>query len=167
MNDEFDVNSNAMQADEDVVTSTVEYQNDDDAEMNHNVDGNDSDIIELKIYGGTVTYWKFPENLEKCPVHLCGQTFESKSDGIIHYRTNHANGSYFCSLCDKPIRCVTQCVLSGHYRRMHPHRKVPKIRSNTANTANKEATKRSASHVSAPQTNQTGMNQLNLCSFYI
>lgn len=97
-------------------SDSVDDDDDDDEEVD--------DLIELRGCD-RITQWKFPENLTNCPVRRCVNQFHSRSRAIKHYKQQHADRSIFCPLCEKPICLNTQKYFIEHFRKAHPHKKIP------------------------------------------
>lgn len=88
-------------------------------------DEDDDDFITLSSCGVT-TKWRYPDKLRECILSNCRQKFKSKSDGMAHFRENHAIGSILCSLCDRPIRSSKgPNDFRRHYAYKHPNYPVP------------------------------------------
>lgn len=75
-----------------------------------------------------MTKWKFP-NVKCCPVERCGESFESRSLAINHYKMTHSMDYILCSLCQKPI-FVNKTSLKNftvHYKTVHPKKPLQKL----------------------------------------
>lgn len=102
-------------------TSTTSTDHGDTGKNNEN----DDNVITLKACGH-ITKWRVPADIRKCPVLSCQQVFEDRPLFIAHYKEAHANGSIFCSVCEKPLR-----VSHGgkdfirHYQIKHPNHQIP------------------------------------------
>lgn len=94
---------------------------DDDEKSKNNTDDN---VITLNALG-LPTNWRVPADMLKCPVQTCQRTFKERSSFISHYTTNHAAGSIFCEMCDKPLRISSPKDLVKHFEKLHPNHKMP------------------------------------------
>lgn len=85
----------------------------------------ESDLITL-IGLGQITYWRFPNNLKKCPLHTCPMAFKDRSGAIAHYKEQHAKGSILCPLCNWPVcaNCNPKEFIS-HYNEKHSNIPLP------------------------------------------
>lgn len=91
----------------------------------NNEDDDGDDFIALHSCGIT-TKWRYPKNQRDCIVSNCHQKFQSKSEGIAHYKRYHAIGSILCELCDRPIRSSTGLKdFRRHYANKHKNATVP------------------------------------------
>lgn len=75
-----------------------------------------------------ITKWKFPD-VKCCPVERCGESFESRSLAINHYRMKHSMNYILCILCQKPI-LVHKTSLKNfkeHYKTVHPNESFQKL----------------------------------------
>lgn len=89
------------------------------------IDTDEDDFITLCSCGVT-TKWRYPDKLRECILLNCHQKFKSKSDGMAHFRENHAIGSILCSLCDRPVRSLNgPNDFRRHYAHKHPNHPVP------------------------------------------
>lgn len=86
-------------------------------------DDEQNDLITLNAYGIT-TKWKFP-CITHCPKPQCPEKFDSVSAAKDHYISEHANSSILCGLCNRPVTMHKPRTFVEHYRRMHPHNKIP------------------------------------------
>lgn len=84
----------------------------------------DDELITLEALG-VITQWKFPPNMTVCPVLKCRKKFEDRKSAIDHYKTEHTQNSFYCSMCDKPLRIHMKIDLEKHYQCRHPNMKIP------------------------------------------
>lgn len=91
--------------------------------LKNNNDCDEDDVITL--HGcGKETKWRFPKNVEHCPVKKCHYTHISRSNLIKHFKATHAKHSILCDICYKPIGCYDSFNFRTHFRAMHPNMNV-------------------------------------------
>lgn len=69
--------------------------------------------------------WQFPPCITKCPVKNCMKCFSSRSEAIVHFKTNHAERSVLCPICNFPKLMRKFSDIKQHYNRIHPNSKLP------------------------------------------
>lgn len=74
---------------------------------------------------GMKTQWKFPDNLERCPMTGCWKTYSNRLKIILHYKKRHAEKSILCYICNAPMCVPNDKDFENHYRRLHPDVEMP------------------------------------------
>lgn len=87
-------------------------------------DDDDSEVIELTGCG-TISHWRLPKEITKCPIRNCDKQFNARLDLINHYKECHAKHSVYCKICHKAI--ISQGInnFKRHYARVHPNENCP------------------------------------------
>lgn len=68
--------------------------------------------------------WRFPQQTH-CPFQTCDASFSTRIAALVHFRSEHANGSTFCDLCGTPILARHPDDLKRHNRQNHPQIEQP------------------------------------------
>lgn len=80
----------------------------------------------ITLYGcGTVSKWRFPKGMERCPVSNCQELFDYRSEAIEHFKQKHAKRSILCYICGIPIYTYNSRDFESHFNRMHPDKEIP------------------------------------------
>lgn len=82
------------------------------------------DLIELTGCG-KISQWRFPKDLERCPISSCQELFDDRFEAIDHYRKEHAKNSILCYICAIPIYTYSFKDFEAHFNRMHPNDGIP------------------------------------------
>lgn len=84
----------------------------------------DNEVIELTGCG-TITHWRLPIGITKCPVRICEKQFKTRSDLVFHYKEYHAKRAVYCIYCKKPIMSQGVSLFKKHHLRVHPNETFP------------------------------------------
>lgn len=93
-------------------------------EGNEAEDDDIDDLITLDACG-QITKYRFPQNVTRCPIVQCKESFEFRSAGIEHFKEKHAKTLIMCPICIKPVSAPTVDRFVHHCRDKHPQEKIP------------------------------------------
>lgn len=82
------------------------------------------DLIELRGLG-MIRLWRFPRNINRCPVSRCNAAFKSRSDILAHYRTLHAPNYILCPVCSVPVSAPYPSYVIKHFQNAHKDMEIP------------------------------------------
>lgn len=82
------------------------------------------DLIELKGLG-LIGWWKFPQNLQRCPTNKCEAAFKSRRAILAHYRAKHAPECFLCPICGKPVHAPYLAQAVKHFQNTHKNTDIP------------------------------------------
>ncbi|XP_031628229.1 uncharacterized protein LOC116344008 isoform X3 [Contarinia nasturtii] len=86
---------------------------------------NDFDDLITLNSNGIETQWRFPPNMNYCPVLNCRIQFGIRYDAVQHYKKRHANQAILCNICNKPISTKSTYEFKKHYSKLHPNTDLP------------------------------------------
>lgn len=91
--------------------------------IEHYENHGEKDLIILRGCG-QISQWRFPQT-KRCPVRGCAMEYTSRPNAIAHYKSQHAEKSIYCGLCDRPYVMKHAHHFIQHFRSQHTNAAMP------------------------------------------